>query len=99
MIRLWHKGCNMETSIIIWGCVFAAAVAYWAHKRGYAWWAFVLGSPIICAIALGILPNLCDPKQEVENTQEKRKQGNIIGLIISGLSLGVQMIIAAINKG
>jgi hypothetical protein len=84
-------------SVIIWGVIFGAAVSFWAHKRGYAWWAFVLGSPIICAIALGILPNLKDPKQEVENAEEKRKQGNNTGLIISGLSLAVQMIIGAIK--
>ena len=79
------------------GLAFGIAVSYWAHKRGYAWWAYILASPIIGAIALGILPNLADTKQEFENKEELVKKGNMVGLWISGLTVGFLMIVSAMK--
>ena len=52
------------------GIIFGILVSVWANKRGYAWWAYILASPIIGAIALGILPNLNEPGKEIENKEE-----------------------------
>ena len=81
----------------LFGLIFGIAISYWAHKRGYAWWAYVLASPIIGAIALGILPNLSDTKQEFENKEELVKKGNMTGLWISGLTVGFLMIVGAMK--
>ena len=80
------------------GLIFGILVAVWANKRGYAWWAYILASPIIGAIALGILPNLTEPGKEFENKEELVKKGNMTGLWISGITVGVLMIIGAMNK-
>ena len=82
----------------VFGLIFGIAVAYWANKRGYAWWAYILASPIIGAIALGILPNLTEPGKEFENKEELVRKGNATGLWISGLTIGFLMIVAALNK-
>lgn len=78
------------------GLIFGILVSVWANKRGYAWWAFILASPIIGVIALGILPNLNEPGKVFENKDELVKKGNITGLWISGLTLAVLMIMGAI---
>ncbi len=49
------------------GVIFGILVSVWAYKRGYAWWAYILASPIVAAIALGVLPNLSEPGKEFEN--------------------------------
>ena len=36
------------------GIIFGILVSVWANKRGYAWWAYILASPIVGVIALGI---------------------------------------------
>jgi len=77
----------------IGGLIFGIAVTIWAHKRGYAWWAYIFASPIVAAIAINILPNLNDDKVVVEDIENKRRQGNITGLIITGVTLAVLMII------
>jgi 1,4-dihydroxy-2-naphthoate octaprenyltransferase len=82
----------------VFGLIFGIAVAYWANKRGYAWWAYILASPIIGAIALGILPNLAEPGKDFENKEELVRKGNTTGLWISGLTIGFLMIVAALNK-
>jgi hypothetical protein len=82
----------------VFGLIFGIAVAYWANKRGYAWWAFILASPIIGAIALGILPNLAEPGKEFENKEELVRKGNTTGMWISGLTIGFLMIVGALNK-
>ena len=82
----------------IFGLIFGIAVAYWANKRGYAWWAYILASPIIGAIALGILPNLAEPGKDFENKEELVRKGNTTGLWISGLTIGFLMIVGALNK-
>jgi hypothetical protein len=82
----------------IFGLVFGIAVAFWANKRGYAWWAYILASPIVGAIALGILPNLTEPGKEFENKEELVRKGNMTGMIISGFTIGFLMIVAAMNK-
>jgi hypothetical protein len=82
----------------VFGLIFGIAVAYWANKRGYAWWAYILASPIIGAIALGILPNLAEPGKEFENKEELVRKGNTTGLWISGLTIGFLMIVGALNK-
>jgi hypothetical protein len=78
------------------GIIFGILVSVWANKRGYAWWAYILASPIIGVIALGILPNLSEPGKEFENKEELVKKGNMTGLWISGLTVGFLMIIGAI---
>jgi hypothetical protein len=78
------------------GIIFGILVSVWANKRGYAWWAYILASPIIGVIALGILPNLSEPGKEFENKEELVKKGNMAGLWISGLTVGFLMIIGAI---
>lgn len=85
-------------STSLFGLVFGIAVSYWAHRRGYAWWAYILASPIIGAIALGIIPNLTEPGKEFDNKEELVRKGNIVGLWISGLTVGILMIIGAMNK-
>jgi len=82
----------------VFGLIFGIAVAYWANKRGYAWWAYILASPIIGAIALGILPNLTEPAKDFENKEELVRKGNTTGLWISGLTIGFLMIVGALNK-
>ena len=85
-------------STSLFGLVFGIAVSYWAHRRGYAWWAYILASPISGAIALGIIPNLTEPGKEFDNKEELVRKGNIVGLWISGLTVGILMIIGAMNK-
>ena len=51
------------------GIIFGILVSVWANKRGYAWWAYILASPIIGAIALGILPNLTDPSKDFQDKE------------------------------
>jgi hypothetical protein len=80
------------------GLVLGVLVAIWANRRGYAWWAFIFASPIVGAIALGILPNLSEPGKEFENKEELVRKGNIVGLWISGLTFGFLMIAGALNK-
>ena len=82
----------------VFGLIFGIAVAYWANKRGYARWAYILASPIIGAIALGILPNLAEPGKEFENKEELVRKGNTTGMWISGLTIGFLMIVGALNK-
>jgi hypothetical protein len=80
------------------GLIFGILVSFWANKRGYAWWAYILASPIVGAIALGILPNLTEPGKEFENKEELVRKGNMTGMIISGFTIGFLMIIGAMNK-
>ena len=79
------------------GIIFAILVLVWANKRGYAWWAYILASPIIGAIALGVLPNLTDTSKEFENKEELVRKGNMTGMIISGFTIGFLMIVGAIK--
>jgi len=80
------------------GLILGILLSVWANKRGYAWWAFILASPIVGAIALGILPNLAEPGKEFENKEELVRKGNTTGMWISGLTIGFLMIIGALNK-
>jgi hypothetical protein len=80
------------------GIVFGILVSVWANKRGYAWWAYILASPIIGAIALGILPNLSEPGKEFENKEDLVRKGNMTGMIISGFTIGFLMIVGAMTK-
>jgi hypothetical protein len=80
------------------GIVFGILVSVWANKRGYAWWAYILASPIIGAIALGILPNLSEPGKEFENKEDLVRKGNMTGMIISGFTIGLLMIVGAMTK-
>jgi hypothetical protein len=82
----------------IFGLIFGIAVAFWANKRGYAWWAYIFASPIIGAIALGILPNLTEPGKDFENKEELVRKGNMVGMIISGFTIGFLMIVGAMTK-
>jgi hypothetical protein len=79
------------------GIIFGILVSVWANKRGYAWWAYILASPIIAVIALGILPDLSDSKKDFDNKEELVKKGNMTGLWISGATIAVLMIIGAIS--
>ena len=81
-----------------WGIVFSILVSVWANKRGYAWWAYFFASPIIGAIALGILPNLTEPGKTFENKEELVRKGNMTGLWISGITIGFFMLIGALNQ-
>ena len=80
------------------GLILGILLSVWANKRGYAWWAYILASPIIGAIALGVLPNLTEPGKEFENKEELVRKGNMTGMIISGFTIGFLMIIGAMNK-
>jgi len=80
------------------GIIFGILVSVWANRRGYAWWAFILASPIIGAIALGILPNLTEAGKEFDNKEELVRKGNMVGLWISGLTIGFLMLIGAMSK-
>lgn len=80
----------------IWGILFSILVAVWASKKGYAWWAFFLASPIIGAIAIGILPDLNVKDKEFENREELVRKGNMTGMIISGFTLGFLLLIGAL---
>jgi hypothetical protein len=80
------------------GIIFGILVSVWAYRRGYAWWAFILASPIIGAIALGILPNLTEIGKEFDNKEELVRKGNMVGLWISGLTIGFLMLIGAMSK-
>ena len=77
------------------GLIFGILVSVWANKRGYAWWAYILASPIIGVIALGILPNLSEPGKEFENKEDLVRKGNMTGMIISGFTIGFLMIVGA----
>ena len=79
------------------GIIFGILVSVWAYKRGNAWWAFILASPIVGAIALGVLPNLSEPGKEFDNKEELVRKGNMVGMIISGFTIGFLMILGAIN--
>lgn len=70
------------------GIIFGILVSVWANKRGYAWWAYILASPIVGVIALGILPNLNEPGKEYTDKEELVRKGNMTGLWISGLTIG-----------
>jgi hypothetical protein len=80
------------------GIIFGILVSVWANKRGYAWWAYILASPIIGAIALGILPNLTEAGKEFENKEELVRKGNMVGLWISGLTIGFLMLVGALTS-
>ena len=80
------------------GIICGILVSVWASKRGYAWWAYILASPIVGAIALGILPNLTEPGKEFENKEELVRKGNMTGMIISGFTIGFLMIVGALSK-
>ena len=80
------------------GLVLGILVAIWAHYRGYAWWAYIFASPIVGAIALGIIPNLTEPGKEFDNKEELVRKGNMVGLVISGLTFGFLMIAGAMNN-
>jgi hypothetical protein len=80
------------------GFALGIAVAVWANKRGYAWWAYVLTSPIVGAIALGVLPNLSEPGKEFDNKEELVRKGNMVGMVISGFTIGFLMIVNAVGK-
>ena len=80
------------------GIIFGILVSVWANKRGYAWWAYILASPIIGAIALGILPNLTESGKEFENKEELVQKGNMVGLWISGLTIGFLMLVGALTS-
>jgi len=80
------------------GVIFGILVSVWANKRGYAWWAYILASPIIGAIALGILPNLSEPGKEFENKEDLVRKGNMTGMIISGFTIGFLMVVGAMTK-
>ena len=79
------------------GIICGILVAVWANKKGYAWWAYVLASPIVGAIALGILPDLNDKTKEFENKEELIKKGNMAGVWISGLTIGFLMVAGTIK--
>jgi hypothetical protein len=80
------------------GVIFGILVSIWANKRGYAWWAYILASPVIGAIALGILPNLSEPGKEFENKEDLVRKGNMTGMIISGFTIGFLMVVGAMTK-
>jgi hypothetical protein len=80
------------------GVIFGILVSIWANKRGYAWWAYILASPIIGAIALGIIPNLSEPGKEFENKEDLVRKGNMTGMIISGFTIGFLMVVGAMTK-
>jgi hypothetical protein len=80
------------------GVIFGILVSVWANKRGYAWWAYILASPVIGAIALGILPNLSEPGKEFENKEDLVRKGNMTGMIISGFTIGFLMVVGAMTK-
>ena len=80
------------------GVIFGILVSVWANKRGYAWWAYILASPIIGAIALGILPNLSEPGKQFENKEDLVRKGNMTGMIISGFTIGFLMVVGAMTK-
>lgn len=80
------------------GIIFGILLSVWANKRGYAWWAYILASPIIGAIALGILPNLNEPGKEFADKEELVRKGNMTGLWISGLTIGFLMIAGSMTK-
>ena len=79
------------------GLIFGILVSVWANKRGYAWWAYILASPIIGAIVLGILPNLNEAGKEFDNREELVRKGNMTGMIISGFTIGFLMIVGALS--
>ena len=79
------------------GLIFGILISVWANKRGYAWWAYILASPIIGVIALGILPNLNEAGKEFENKEELVRKGNMTGMIISGFTIGFLMIVGALS--
>ncbi len=81
----------------LFGVIFGILVSVWAYKRGYAWWAYILASPIVGAIALGVLPNLSEPGKEFEDKEELVRKGNMIGMVISGFTIGFLMIIGAMK--
>ena len=85
-----------STSLL--GLFFGILVSVWANKRGYAWWAYILASPIIGAIALGILPNLSEKDKDFDNKEELVRKGNMTGMIISGFTIGFLMIVGAMTK-
>jgi hypothetical protein len=80
------------------GVIFGILVSVWANKRGYAWWAYILASPVIGAIALGIIPNLSEPGKEFENKEDLVRKGNMTGMIISGFTIGFLMVVGAMTK-
>ncbi len=80
------------------GIIFGILLSVWANKRGYAWWAYILASPIIGAIALGILPNLNEPGKEFTDKEELVRKGNMTGLWISGLTIGFLMLAGSMTK-
>ena len=80
------------------GIIFGILVSVWASKRGYALWAYILASPIIGAIALGILPNLTDPSKDFQDKEELVRKGNMTGMIISGFTIGFLMIVGAMSS-
>lgn len=71
---------------LVFGIIFGGLVGYFAHKRGYSFWAYCLGSPIVGIIALLLLPDFRNVTMEEDEAKKVKTKGNNIGWIITALT-------------
>lgn len=70
----------------VFGIIFGALVGYFAHKRGYSFWAYFTGSPIVGIVALLLLPDFRNVTMEEDEAKKAKTKGNNIGWIITALT-------------
>ena len=57
------------------GLIFGILVSVWANRRGYAWWAYILASPIIGVIAFSFATGaLSSIISNYDSTEAKLKE-------------------------
>lgn len=83
---------------ILFGVIFGLLVGYYASKRGYSFWAYFLGSPIVNIITLLLLPDLRESKLEGEEKRAVVVKGNNIGWIITALTFFANMYMLALGS-
>ena len=76
---------------LVLGIIFGALVGYFAHKRGYSFWAYCLGSPIVGIIALLLLPDFRNVTMNEDETKAAKTKGNNVGWIITALTIFISL--------
>lgn len=78
----WYYG-----SILVLLVLLLVAMPLLAARKGYAWYLWILTGGVIGAFALALLPYANKPDTPPEVNSRRRRTGNIIGSILSGLTL------------
>jgi hypothetical protein len=65
-------------SLIILGITF-----YYADRKGFNPWAWILAAGLLGLIVLAFLPSASDPDLDIETLDKRRRNGTNVGLGIS----------------